>query len=180
MSERIGTLSIGPTDVAAMPREALPLLLVELAARQSDLAALQTAVAARLVATASPAPATTATTCPTTEPTPEYIDPETAAALVNVSRRVIYGWSRRKDWQAFCHRPSRKVLRIERAAYLAWWNRLEGPRASMVSCHSVTERAKGYAKAEPEGRATNKGGCSRTAGGPSSRRDEAVACAPGD
>ena len=60
---------------------------------------------------------------PSSEPvSPEdsWISVDEAAALARVTRRVVYGWSRRKDWSRFTARPSRKVLRIKRAAFLSW------------------------------------------------------------
>jgi hypothetical protein len=109
MSDRL--LGLSPADVAEMPREAMPALLVELAA-------LQTAVAAQLavaVATApSPAPATES------NGSGAWLTPEQAATIAVVQRRIIYGWSRRKDWRAFCRRLSRKVLRIEDVGFRAW------------------------------------------------------------
>jgi hypothetical protein len=49
-----------------------------------------------------------------------WVTADEAACLAGVTRRVVYGWSRCKDWSRFTARPSRKVLRIKRGAFLAW------------------------------------------------------------
>ena len=52
-----------------------------------------------------------------------WLTPDEAAAAASVSRRVVYGWSRRQDWRGFTHRLSRKVLRIEESGFLGWLER---------------------------------------------------------
>jgi hypothetical protein len=54
-----------------------------------------------------------------------WLTPDEAAAAASVSRRVVYGWSRRQDWRGFTHRLSRKVLRIEESGFRRWLERHE-------------------------------------------------------
>ena len=52
-----------------------------------------------------------------------WITPDQAAAVVSVSRRVIFGWSRRIDWKPFTRRLNRKRLLIEETGLRRWLER---------------------------------------------------------
>lgn len=114
-------LAIDPSDVARLPPEALPAVL-------AVTAAIQGAVAARL------ASGVTVPGCER-QPVPggqgkegdRWLRPDEAATLASVSRRAIYGWSRRLDWRPFVRRLSRKALRIEEQGFRRWLAR-QGPR----------------------------------------------------
>jgi hypothetical protein len=78
-----------------------------------ELLALQAVLASRARGVAAPP----------TEPVPtddSWITADEAARIAGVTRRVVYGWSRCKEWSRFTARPSRKVLRIKRGAFVAW------------------------------------------------------------
>jgi hypothetical protein len=47
----------------------------------------------------------------------DWITPEQAAAMAQVTKRRIYEWARGKRW---AHRPSRRCLRISRAGFRTW------------------------------------------------------------
>lgn len=100
-------------ELVAHPAAAAELTPDEAVAALIELLALQAVLASRARGVAVP-PA---------EPVPtddSWITADEAARIAGVTRRVVYGWSRCKDWSRFTARPSRKVLRIKRGAFLAW------------------------------------------------------------
>jgi hypothetical protein len=114
-------LGLSPADVADLPREALLGLLVEVQA-------LYSALFARLLEPGfqSPPVPDGARLQPGQAPSPgsedRWLTPSEVAALANVPRRVVYGWSRRSDWRGFTRRLSRKVLRVEERGFRRWWD----------------------------------------------------------
>lgn len=99
-------------ELLTRPAAAAELTPDEAVAALIDLLALQAVLASRARGVAVPPP----------EPIPadDWVTPDEAARLGGVTRRVIYGWSRCRDWSRFTARPSRKVLRIKRGAFLGW------------------------------------------------------------
>src|SRR5438093_10123849 len=98
-------------DIVAQPERAASLSLAAasalLAAAGAAQALLAAVVSARLAAVDRPAVPS--------EPEPSnncehWLTPDAAAAIAGVDRRIIYGWSRRRDWRPFTRRFSRKVL----------------------------------------------------------------------
>ena len=101
-------------DLLGRPAAAADLTPTEAAAALVEVATITVALAARVQA------APEAAVPPTDAPDDMWITTDEAARLAGVSRRVVYGWSRRRDWSRFTARPSRKVLRIKRAAFEQW------------------------------------------------------------
>jgi hypothetical protein len=101
-------------ELLARPASAADLTPEEAVAALIELLALQAVLASRARGVAVPPPA---------DPTPaedSWITANEAARLAGVTPRQIYGWARRRDWSRFTARPSRKVLRVKRGAFLAW------------------------------------------------------------
>jgi hypothetical protein len=109
-------------ELLETPERALELAPVEAATMLARVGALEAMLRARL---AMP---------PGDRPDPadlgdgrgRWMTPEEAAPVAGVSRRVIYGWSRRTDWRGFTRRLSRKVLRIEERGFRRWLDRQSG------------------------------------------------------
>ena len=104
---RLAELFVRPASVADLtPDEALS-AMVELLTLQALLASHVRVVPAAATPEATP-------------PDDSWITADEAARVAGVTRRVIYGWSRRRDWGRFTARPTRKVLRIKQRAFLGW------------------------------------------------------------
>ena len=99
--------------------------LAEIACRPDRVHEVRTEDAARLLAElAGLTLALTAQLCratPSSEPgESRWLTAEECAAVAGVSRRQVYGWSRRADWRPFARRLSRKVLRVEEEGFRRW------------------------------------------------------------
>jgi hypothetical protein len=108
----LSELLADPDRAAGVSPEVARHLLIEFAPLRQAL---------ELAATATPR-ATSAAAPEAARPGKEshWLTPDEAAAVANLPRRTIYGWSRRSDWRPFAKRLSRKVLRIEEVGFRRW------------------------------------------------------------
>jgi predicted DNA-binding transcriptional regulator AlpA len=103
VSPTLAELLAHPERVADLEPSQVPALLAQLAA-------LSLALSARLAATSEREPSANG----------HMLSPDEVGALLGIPREQVWRYSRRRSWQKFTRRVSRKCVRFDEAGLRAW------------------------------------------------------------